>query len=331
MKSTHVYRPDSSLLVQELLRGLQNADGWVVLYGIAGCGKSVLASEALRDAKLLREVFPGGVYWVDMGEGDNTRVSSDMEESELLVKMQNLILRLDNARYQPQNLAAAQSYLQRVIAEQHPKCLLVLDNLWRTDVAKYFSVRCRVLATTRNATVTQSVSTLSISSLDVSDMFTEEQLRLLLAKWVQKSPDELPVHADVIVQLSNGSPLVISLIGALLRTNPTEARWVQCTEKLRSRQLSIALRRPPVGWQYRNMTLLKSIELSISVLDQELREYFNHLVVLDNNVAITSEALAVMWDTDEMDAEGIMLRKCVWRVLLKSFHKLSCMLSNICH
>ncbi|XP_065912607.1 apoptotic protease-activating factor 1-like isoform X2 [Dysidea avara] len=306
VRSTHVYRPEASTLVQQLLQGLHNTDGWVVLYGIAGCGKSVLASEALRDAKLLREVFPGGVYWVDMGEGD--ALSSDMDESELLVKMQNLILRLDKARYQPPNLRAAQSYLQNVIMEQHPKCLLVLDNLWRADVAKYFSVRCRVLATTRNASVAQSVSTPSKASLDVSNMFTEEQLRLLLAKWVQKSLDELPVHADIIVQLSNGSPLVISLIGALLRTNPTDARWVQCMEKLRSRRLSIALRRPPMGWQYRNMTLLSSIELSISALDQELREYFYHLVVLDNNVAITSEALAVVWDTDEMDAEAIMLQ-----------------------
>ena len=271
----------------------------------------MLACEALRNAKLLREVFPGGVYWVDMGEGNTMQWSTDMDKSELLVKIQNLILRLDKARYQPPNLAAAQSYLQKVIEEQHPKCLLVLDNLWRADVAKYFSVRCRVLATTRNATVAQSVSTPSIASLDVSNMFTEEQLRLLLAKWVQKSPDELPVHADIVVQLSNGSPLVISIIGALLRTNPTDARWAQCIEKLQSRRLSISLRRPPQGWQYRNMTLLNSIELGISALDQELQEYFYHLVVLDNNVAITSEALAVMWDTDEMDAEAIMLRTYV--------------------
>jgi len=326
VKSTHVYRPEASILIQKLLRDLQSTDGWVVLFGIAGCGKSVLASEALRDAKLLREVFAGRVYWVDMGEGDTMQCSSDMDESELLVKLQNLILRLDKARYQPPNLTAAQNYLQKVITEQHPKCLLVLDNLWRADVAKYFSVRCRVLATTRNAAVAQSVSTPSKASLDVSNMFTEEQSRLLLAKWVQKSPDELPVHAEVIVQLSNGSPLVISIIGALLRTNPTEARWVQCVEKLQSRRLSISLRRPPVGWQYHNMTLLNSIELGISALDQELREYFYHLVVLDNNVAITSEALAVMWDTDEMDAEAIMLRMCVCVVV----HVLCCVRVCVC-
>lgn len=300
-------RPQVSFLVRRLLRDLQTTDGWVVVYGMAGCGKSVLAAETLRDSSLLKEVFPGGVFWVDMGEGTTSR----FDEALLLMKMQNLILRLDKSRYQPRNLEAAQSYLQRVILEQHPRCLLVLDNLWSADVAKYFSVRCRVLVTTRNAGVANLVQTSSRGSLDVSSLFNDEQLLQLLAKWVNKSPEELPPHGDVIVQLSGGSPMIISIIGALLRSNPTEARWQACNEKLQSRRLSIQLRRPPAEWQYPNMTLVHSIELSINSLDDELKKYFQHLVVLDYHVAISSEALAILWDTDPMDAEDIMSRELV--------------------
>ena len=32
---------------------------WVVVYGLAGFGKTVLAAESVRDAAMLREVFPG--------------------------------------------------------------------------------------------------------------------------------------------------------------------------------------------------------------------------------------------------------------------------------
>lgn len=306
LRSIHVYRPDTSYVVRQLLRALQTTDGWVVLYGVAGCGKSVLAAEALRDSSLLKEVFPGGVFWVDMGEG----TTSHVDEAVLLMKMQNLILRLDKSRYQPNNLEAAQSHLQKVISEQHPRCLLVLDNLWSADFAKYFSVRCRVLVTTRNAAVANSVRTSSLASLDVSLMFTDEQLLWLLTKWVNKSsPAELPPQANAIVELSGRSPMIISLIGALLRSNPTEARWKACTEKL-SRRLSIQLRRPPAELQY-PMKLVHSIEMSIESLSDELKEFFQHLVVLDYHIPISSEALAILWDTDAMDAEDIMSREYV--------------------
>ena len=300
-----MYRPETSNLVRQLLRALQNTDGWVVLFGVAGCGKSVLAAEALRDSSLIKEVFPMGVFWVDMGECTGTN-----DKAVLLMKMQNLILRLDKSRYQPKNLEAAQSYLQTVISEQHPRCLLVLDNLWSPEVAKYFSVRCRVLVTTRNAAVANSVQTPSIGSLDVSSLFTDDQLLWLLTKWVNKSsPIDLPPHADIIVQLSGGSPMIISIIGALLRNNPTEARWQACTEKLQSRRLSIQVRRPPPEWQYASKTLVHSIELSINSLDDESKKFFQHLVVLDYNIPISSKALAVLWDVDVMDAEDIMSRK----------------------
>ena len=45
--------------IKEELYKLRNSDGWVVVHGMAGFGKTVLAAESLRDAKLLRYVFPG--------------------------------------------------------------------------------------------------------------------------------------------------------------------------------------------------------------------------------------------------------------------------------
>ncbi|KAH9373390.1 hypothetical protein HPB48_009435 [Haemaphysalis longicornis] len=44
-----------------------------------GCGKSVLAAEALRSPQLLQECFPDGVYWIPIGKL--------REQNDLLLKM----------------------------------------------------------------------------------------------------------------------------------------------------------------------------------------------------------------------------------------------------
>ena len=36
---------------------------WVVVHGMAGFGKTVLAAEAVRDTALCFEVFPGKYFW----------------------------------------------------------------------------------------------------------------------------------------------------------------------------------------------------------------------------------------------------------------------------
>lgn len=43
-------------------------DGWVVLNGMGGSGKTTLAAEALRDDVLLKDCFPDGVFWLTIGQ-----------------------------------------------------------------------------------------------------------------------------------------------------------------------------------------------------------------------------------------------------------------------
>ena len=313
--STHVCRPDAANEVRQLLRTLKTTDGWVVLYGMAGCGKSVLAVEALRDNSLLKEVFPGGVFWVDMGEG----TTSHFDSAELLKKIQDLLRRSDNPQYRPTSLVEAQRNLRKMFLEHHPRCLLVLDNLLSADVAKYFSVRCRVLVTTRNKKVAHFVQTPHYEPLDISSKFKDDQLLRILAKWVNKSPEELPPYAHITVNLSGGLPMVVSLIGAQLKNNSSEAHWKAYNEKLKSNPLSIQLNNPPAQWQYHSMKLVQSIELSVNELNEKFKKYLHHLVVLDYHIAISSEALAILWGTtDVMEAENIMLSEFVYNMLLCS-------------
>ena len=277
---------------------------------MAGFGKTVLAAEAVRDAKLLREVFPGGVNWLTVGQ--MTDRNGDVDTPKLLIRIQNLISRLDEDQYRHpkvDNLEAATDYLQKVITEQHPRSLLVLDDVWAPEVAQAFAVRCRTMVTSRNSTIASSVATPRIFSVSVSEGFTDEEGRKLLALWLGKKPEELPSpYADIILEYCRGSPMAIALIGAILRKNAREAKWRAVTDKLKQKHFhSLKLHAAVNEWNYQHPTLNASIELSVESLPDNLKKYFEMLVVFDYDTFVPADALETIWGTDTLDTEAFMM------------------------
>ena len=55
----YVERKDMTQRIRRELVKLRETDGWVLVHGMAGFGKTVLAAEAVRNAAFLRENFPG--------------------------------------------------------------------------------------------------------------------------------------------------------------------------------------------------------------------------------------------------------------------------------
>ncbi|CAJ0932591.1 unnamed protein product [Ranitomeya imitator] len=102
--------------IQDSLYRLMNESGWVTVYGMAGCGKSVLAAEALRDHSILKDCFPGGVHWLSVGKQD---------KAGLLMKLQNLCTRLDqDCKYSqrpPLNIEEARDRLRKLIMRSYPR------------------------------------------------------------------------------------------------------------------------------------------------------------------------------------------------------------------
>ena len=59
------------------------------------------------------------------------------------------------------------------MSEQHPRSLLILDDLWEPETAEAFSVRCRTLVTTRNIDIAERVATNNeyrVSVMEVSSI-----------------------------------------------------------------------------------------------------------------------------------------------------------------
>lgn len=267
--------------IRTALRSLKEKDGWVILHGMAGCGKTVSASEALRSAAVLDECFPGGVHWIRIGPVD---------QSKLLMRMQNLCARLDpdHGRQPPRNTEEAKDRLRVLFAHQHPRSLLVLDDLWHSSDVKFFDIRCRIMVTTRDAAITNLVGG-SKAKVHISEGFTQGESLQILAQWTSLPVVNLPAEAKEIFNLTNGSPLAISMIGALLRDHPK--RWKYYVSQLQKKNVS----KLKTQFEYEYPTLTEAIRMSISNLADDLRDLYEGFAVFHEDSKVPAQVLCMLW------------------------------------
>uniref|UniRef100_A0A8D1VIR8 Apoptotic protease-activating factor 1 n=1 Tax=Sus scrofa TaxID=9823 RepID=A0A8D1VIR8_PIG len=236
--------------VQQKLFKLNGEPGWVTIYGMAGCGKSVLAAEAVRDHSLLEVCFPGGVHWVSIGKQD---------KSGLLMKLQNLCARLDQdesfSQRLPLNIEEAKDRLRILMLRKHPRSLLILDDVWDPWVLKAFDNQCQILLTTRDKSVTDSVM---------------------------------------------GSPLVVSLIGALLRDFPN--RWDYYLRQLQNKQF----KRIKKSSSYDYEALDEAMSISVEMLREDIKDYYTDLSILQKDVKVPTKVLCILWDMETEEVEDIL-------------------------
>lgn len=61
-----------------MLRKLKNGE-FIIIHGMAGAGKSVLATQAVRDSDLLRDYFECNVHWLTIGRTDKDSLLTKMQ------------------------------------------------------------------------------------------------------------------------------------------------------------------------------------------------------------------------------------------------------------
>ena len=284
---------------------LSDSDGWVLIHGLPGFGKTTLAAESVRSAKLIQDVFPNGVFWISVKKMSNEH--GEVDTSKLLEKLQNFIHRIDEDKYCPSNIEAATDYLQKVMYEQYPRSLLVLDDVWEKEVAQAFSVRCRALVTSRNADVASEVSTPSVYPVSVTKGLSDGEAREMLAKWSKLPVSSLPKEdSEAIIQYCRGSPLALGIVGALLiNPNISHIRWKPILWQLKSKSQALS-------------SVDASIRVSIEEFSQELKEFFDSLVVFAHSTVIPTRVLATFWSMNEFEAEEIMNSKLLCLLVCRS-------------
>uniref|UniRef100_A0A8C3YKK1 Apoptotic protease-activating factor 1 n=1 Tax=Catagonus wagneri TaxID=51154 RepID=A0A8C3YKK1_9CETA len=280
--------------VQQKLFKLNGEPGWVTIYGMAGCGKSVLAAEAVRDHSLLEVCFPGGVHWVSIGKQD---------KSGLLMKLQNLCARLDQdenfSQRLPLNIEEAKDRLRILMLRKHPRSLLILDDVWDPWVLKAFDNQCQILLTTRDKSVTDSVMGPKYVISVESGLGKEKGLEIL-SLFVNMKKADLPEQAHSIIKECKGSPLVVSLIGALLRDFPN--RWDYYLRQLQNKQF----KRIRKSSFYDYEALDEAMSISVEMLREDIKDYYTDLSILQKDVKVPTKVLCILWDMETEEVEDIL-------------------------
>nr|DBA30952.1 TPA: hypothetical protein GDO54_006873 [Pyxicephalus adspersus] len=110
-------------------------------------------------------------------------------------------------------------------------------------------------------------------------------------------------------QILKGSPLVVSLIGSLLREFPT--RWTFYLKQLQRKQF----KRIRKSSSYDYEALDEAMSMSVDRLKDHLKEFYSDLSVLEKDVKIPTEVLCILWDMESEDVED-MLQEFVNKSLL---------------
>lgn len=291
-----VSRPELVNRIREKLYRLQKEPGWVTVFGMAGSGKSVLAAEVVRHHGLIEECFPGGIHWLSIGQ---------LDKPDLLVKIQSLCFRLEQSldtqslQRPPNSLDEAKERLRFLMLRRYPRSLLILDDIWDSTVLKAFDIQCRILLTTRNRSLTDSVSGAKYE-VEVESGLEDNKGLEILALYTKTKLQGLPEEARSIVRECKGSPLVVSLIGALLKDKPNRWRYYLC--QLQQKQF----KRIRKSSSYDYDALDQAMAASIEVLPDEHRDLYKDLTVLEKDIKIPAKVLSVLWDMEPEEVEDIL-------------------------
>jgi WD40 repeat protein len=298
-------------LLAELRRALLAADGRPVLVaGMGGAGKSVLAAEMARvvqdrgDAELAA-AYPAGVAWVTVGR---KRALADIQ--------------LDLARAfgedQPDLGGDWQSgrALLRQLADGQ-RGVVVLDDVWAQDQDRYEPFRLEApgvqfLITTRDLTLAGELGGVPV---EVGEL-ERDQSRELLASQVGLLPQELPAEAGDLLILVGNLALGVAMVGAMARSRPPQA-WPDLLRRLRERQLDKIAHKFA---NYEHATLLRAIEVAVDDLDPPDQPRWAELAVFAGQGSVPESAIATLWrpfDQDDL-ATGDRINGFLARSLLQA-------------
>lgn len=131
--------------LQELKRG-----HYVVLHGMTGSGKSVLAVSAVRtNPNLLKDTFNNCMYFVNAGEA-----KTEIDVANLLYR---LYIKLDtsdlntNVAFDANGIIFMKNRLKNIfMLPTRKEALLILDDVCSSNIIEAFNFGCKTLITTQD-------------------------------------------------------------------------------------------------------------------------------------------------------------------------------------
>jgi NB-ARC domain/Effector-associated domain 4/APAF-1 helical domain len=291
----YVARPKVLAEVKQKLL-VQNSQP-LVIRGLGGLGKSILAAAIARDEEILKH-FQDGVLWVTLGQNP-TNLQADLG---------GWIQVLDKSteRYSASTLNLAKSYLQNLLLDKH--VLIVIDNVWNAAHAEWFQVGgagCRVLVTTRAAFIPNE-ETYRLPLMDLN-----ESVALMKGELGQKWHDSLEKQIREFAELLGCLPFAMKLMAVqVLRGRDLEllkTAFFHETKRLSTLDYPEMKLEDLSEDQRREYSLRACLGLSLKWLDAPLLKQFTWLGVLQEDISIQRKMAMTLWDVEEWEAEASLL------------------------
>ena len=257
----------------------------VGVQGMGGIGKSVLAAAVAHDSDV-QKAFPDGIVWVPIGQ------------TPALVSLQFDVMTALGVNPQPfDNPSQGTTRLREALREK--RCLLILDDVWKPLDAFAFNAlgpQGRMLVTTRKLS---TISTLTHHQHEVK-VLSEAQALQLLGQWFDQTDfEQIPLDTrKALVKECGCLPLAVASVGALLKRRP--GRENNILKKLQEADLAAIKEQFP---DYPYPDLLKTLQVSVDDLPEELRERYLDFAVFPEDVQIPEQVLCTFWQSTGLDED----------------------------
>jgi len=254
--------------------------------GMGGVGKTTMAME-LSDDQEIKGVFRNNIIFITVSQSPNLKV--------ILETMWEKIVRRKKPEFQ--SVEDAHRQLQQQLLRQAKPTLVVLDDVWsRANLENllFEGEGYKTLVTTRDRSTIPTTTSIRIYELPVLDDADAMPLFCFWAFGQKSIPSSADEHLVKQVQAEcKGLPLALKVIGSSLHGEPRPV-WESAKNKLQNGE-SIS--------DYHKEGLLRRLESSIDVLDEEARECFLDLGSFPEDRKISVDALLDIW---------VYVRKMEW-------------------
>jgi len=207
----------------------------------------------------------------------------------------------------------ATAQLRSLLNEQ--ACLLVVDDVWKTEHVKPFLVggrRCLVLITTRKREIADDVGA---EEFELNEM-TPVEAKLLVENWSGEAKDDEHDSQKWLMHEVGYLPLALEVIGAQVKRLGS---WWEYHRRWESQKLN-ALKRGR-GSHGKEDSVSDSLSLSVEALSEEDRQRFWRLGVFPEDVPFPALACAALWGCAEAEASDVLNDFAGQQVLLFLYPK----------
>lgn len=270
----------------------------VAVHGMPGVGKSALAI-MLAHHPAVKDSLPDGVLWASLGSEPDVMTRQAAWAGELGDDLSGCTTP-DTRRRRLLSLLNAK------------KALLILDDVWQVDEAKYLLVggpACRTLVTTRNREVALALAERQIYNLKP---LTQEASMELLQELAPEAIQSNLKEGRFLAKMMSGLPLALKLAGLSLEIESLAGLDVTSTlAEMQDREARLELAPPEhsLGISREEVSLRAIFGISYTRLpDDNARRAFRELGVYDSWPATFNlEAARAIWQLDPVQSKKVLL------------------------